>query len=358
MFVFYRRFKKKIESDDSIKSLYIAILQFAGLIVLYSILHSIFEEAGFWGSVYNSLQTVSTVGYGDNPASTTNGKLVTAIFGFTLGLGLFANTLDKFISYRTIQRSLRKEGFMPNSNKNGYIILNYPGERYALTYIKNIRYLEPKVPICIVDEGIESLPKSLSTLKVDFIRGSLLRKETYIQAKLDESKVVIVFPESENSDCDGMTKSIVELVTRFVDRSRTRVLYLLINYENKWLFDNIPATAILEDNEIHLMVQECQDPNSAEVIQTLIRNTEGAIQKSVLPKKIIGWTWSQFKMKCQEVAEKNSIEVATLALISGGEINLLPSANTKVREGDYINLIVKSGFEWNQFEDMLVNAHP
>ncbi|MGD9160189.1 MAG: potassium channel family protein [Desulfobacteraceae bacterium] len=356
MFIFYRRFKKKIESDESSKSLYIAILQFACLILVYSILHSVFEKAGFWGAVYNSLQTVSTVGYGDNPASTTAGKLITAVFGFILGLGLFANTLDKFIAYRSRQRTLKEEGFMPNPDKNGYVILNFPGERNALTYIENIRYLEPEIPICIVDEGIESLPKSVTNLKVDFVRGSLLRKETYINAKLDRAKAVIVFPESENPDCDGMTKSIVDLVTRFVDTARTRVLYLLINYENRWLFDNIPATAILEDNEIHLIVQECQDPNSAGVIQTLIRNTEGAIQKSVLPKKIAGWTWSRFTIKTQEVAEKNNIEVATLALVSGGDINLLPSVDTRIKEGDYINLVVKSGFDWNKFEDMLI-AH-
>jgi len=354
MFVFYRKFRKKVDSDESSKALYIAILQLVGLVLLYSILHTIFEETGFWGSVYNSLQTVSTVGYGDNPASTSMGKLVTAIFGFIVGFALFANTLEKFIVYRSAQRSLKEEGFMPNAKENGYIILNFPGERYALTYINNIRYLEPEIPICIVDEGIEKLPKSIMNLKIEFVRGSLLRKETYIKAKMDKSKAVIVFPESENSDCDGMTKSIVELVSRFVDTSRTRVLYLLINYENKWLFDNIPATAILEDNEIHLMVQECQDPNSAEVVQTLIRNTEGAIQKSVLPKKIIGWTWSQFKIQSQEVAEKNGIEVASLALISDGDVNLLPSIDTQIKEGDYINLIVKLGFDWKQFEDMLV----
>ena len=356
MFIFYRRFKNKIESDDSSKALYIAILQFVCLILVYSILHAIFEKANFWSAVYNSLQTVSTVGYGDNPASTTAGKLITAVFGFILGLGLFANTLDKFIAYRSTQRSLKKEGFMPNPNENGYVILNFPGERNALTYIENIRYLEPKIPICIVDEGIESLPKSIINLKVDFVRGSLLKKETYISAKLDRAKAVIVFSESDNPDCDGMTKSIVELVTRFVDTHRTRVLYLLVNYENKWLFDNIPATAILEDNEIHLMVQECQDPKSAEVIQTLIRNTEGAIQKSVLPEKIIGWTWSQFKIKIQEVAEKNGMEVATLALISGGDVNLLPSVETQIKKGDYINLVVKTGFDWNQFEEMLIHS--
>lgn len=354
MFIFYRRFKKKIESDESSKELYIAMLQFFCLILVYSILHSIFEKAGFWGSVYNSLQTVSTVGYGDNPATTSIGKVVTAVFGFILGLGLFANTLDKFIAYRSTQRTLKEEGFMPNPDENGYIILNFPGERNALTYIENIRYIEPKIPICIVDEGIESLPKSITNHKIDFVRGSLLRKETYINAKLDRAKAVIVFPESENPDCDGMTKSIVDLVTRFVDTSRTRVLYLLINYENRWLFDNIPATAILEDNEIHLMVQECQDPKSAEVIQTLIRNTEGAIQKSVVPERIIGWTWSQFKIKSQEVAEKKGIEVATLALISGGDVNLLPSVDTRINKGDYINLVVKSGFDWNRFEDMLI----
>ena len=355
MFIFYRRFKEKIETDDSLKSLYIAILQFTCLILIYSILHSVFEKTGFWSAVYNSLQTVSTVGYGDNPAATSNGKLITAVFGFILGLGMFANTLDKFIAYRSTQRSLKEEGFMPNPNENGYIILNYPGERNALTYIENIRYLEPRIPICIVDEGIDGLPKTISNLKVDFVRGSLLRKDTYIKAKLDKAKAVIVFPESENPDCDGMTKSITELVTRFVDTERTRVLFLLINYENMWLFDNIPATAILEDNEIHLMVQECQDPSSAEVIQTLIRNTEGAIQKSVMPDRITGWTWSQFKIRTQEVAEKNGIEVATLALISGGEVNLLPSVDMRIKKGDCINLVVKSGFEWDKFEKMLVS---
>ena len=68
--------------------------------------------------------------------------------------------------------------------------------------------------------------------------------------------------------------------------------------------------------------------------------------------------WSKFKIKTQEVADKLGVEVDPLALITGGVPNLLPSSNILIKEGDYINLVVKTDFDWEVFEKALANNEP
>jgi voltage-gated potassium channel len=358
MIFFLRRIQKRFNGNKPTYDLILACVMLICLLVVYTLLHWACEPVGLFESVFQTLQTITTVGYGNQPAETVAGRLVTIFFGFLLGLGVFANFLEKWIAYIANKRLLKEVGLMPNPKTNGYVLLNYPGDRYIMTFIRNARFTETDVPICVVDESLDSLPKLIENEGIDFVRGSLLRRETYRNAKLDSAKAIIVFPKSESPEADGLTKSVVELVTRFVDTDKTRVLYLLVDQDNAWLFESMKATPVNEDNEIHLIVQECQDPGTAATIQRLIRNTEGAIPRTVSPTKIIGWTWGQFKIRVQEVSDILDIEVDPLALIRDGEPNLLPKSSTQISGDDSISLVTMAGFDWRLFEAELSAASP
>lgn len=351
-----RNFRKINQNNEEWQDFVKAIWYILALIVVYTILHIVAEKTTLMEAIWQVTQTITTVGYGNQPAATTEGRLITIILGFVFGLALFTNLLDKYLGFKASQRKLKEGGYMLNPHENGSIIINFPGENNCITYIKNRRKDNPKYPICIVDESLDKLPISLENENVHYIKGSLLDIKTYKQANIASARSVLVFPDSESKDCDAKTRTIVENVTDFVDTSKTRVMYLLMNLDNQWLFDKLPASPILEDNEIHLMVQECLDPYSSQAIQKLIRNNEGAVPISVSAKSLAGKTWKQFGSAFIKTSHDLNVLSDPMALVQNGEPSLLPYPDTVINKSDLILLVVKDNFVWSEFEPHIVKA--
>ena len=301
--------------------------------------------------MWQAWQTFTTVGYGNAPAQTTAGRAITMLLS-TMGIAFVGALFSAAFDYKQYLREKKKYGYMKNPHKDGYVVFNFPERATAYNLIKELRTVEKNVSVCFVDSELEELPDSISRLpNIHFVKGDTMQQSTYIDAGIKDAKAVLVFPiRSGVTESDAATKTIVDLIARFTEGSTTRIIYTLVDAQNNWMFDAERATHVLADLEVLAMVQECQDEKSAEIVEKLLMNTEGANPQTVRPNRVIGWTWGEFTNSLVYTAQKKDLPCNPFALITPEGTNTCPSYNTVIEKEDLLSIIAHHGFDWEELE--------
>ena len=323
--------------------------------ILYTFGIKLTENISWNEAIWQVWQTATTVGYGNSPAETVAGRNVTMVFGVlaVATVGVIISSAFDIKQYFTDKRRL---GMLDNPYRDGYVVFNYPGENISL-FIQEIVSGEPDVGLCIVDSRLEELPSTATALhnKIHFVRGYTHEQETYDRARIRDNKRIIIFPVDPSSpESDLGTSRLVDLVLRFVSE-QTQVIYILIDPKNKWMF-NKKAVAVLQNLEMLATVQECQDTYSSLVVQNILMNTEGANTQTVRPQKIVGQTWGDFVTQAVKVSESLQTPFNALALVHEEEIDACPDSARKIAAGDMISVIANNDFDWENFEQQLVES--
>lgn len=319
------------------------------ILTLFIASFRLFESMGWQEAVWQVWQTATTVGYGNHPAQTLTGQWATMILGL-LSIAFLGAGISTMFEVRAYFKDRKRCGLMKNPIKNGYVIFNFPGVDILHTFIREVRFVEEGVGICIVDENLEELPKSIAALdNIHFIRGEILDHSTYERAALTNNKIVVVFPTSTIPESDGTTKTVVDLVLKFIDNAKTRVVYSLVKPANAWMFD-CRATGAPQTLNVLALVQECQDKYSSIALDALLKNTEGPNPETVIPKFTIGLTWQRFVEGCTYSSSKWRILMTPLAIIRKDKAYVCPPLDMVIEEGDSISIIAYEGFSWDFFE--------
>ncbi len=326
------------------------IVLFGSFVILFKQAEQVNWEEAIW----QAWQTFTTVGYGNQPAVTTWGRIVTMLIS-TLGIAFLGALFSAAFNYKLYQKTQKRLGYMKNHLKNGYVIFNYPGEHTLYQFIKQLRVVEQNIGVCLVDDNIGELPEMIAQLpKVHFMKGSILSKSTFERAQLHHNKAIIIFPvDAVNSASDGATKTTVELVKKFVG-NRIRIIHLLVSEENNWMFEGLDTTEVLSNLGILALVQECHDRFSSPIIKQLLSNTEGANPKTVQVQKIIGWTWAELLIASLSVSKKKDMPCNIFSLVRRGQANNCPHPDTVLEAGDMLSIIVDHNFSWEIFEKALM----
>ena len=312
------------------------------------------ENVSWEEAIWQFWQTATTVGYGNKPAETTSGRWVTMIFGL-VGIAVLGTIIGAVFDYRDEKREKRRLGLLENPFSNGVVIFNFPGTAKFLELITELRAEEAQLSVCIVDNKIDELPQNISVLeRVHFIKGSIIQQETYKKANLKEARVVIVFPQDpSSSESDATTKVAVDMISKFTGED-TRIIHMLMDPNNSWLFKESKSTGVLEGIEILAMVQETHDPYIAPTIQHMLLNSEGANPMTVKSGLLTGLTWEKLTSGCLKLAKTRNIHVNPFAIIKDGTPDLCPLPECKIEENDYILVMIRDKINWNEYEKMLV----
>jgi voltage-gated potassium channel len=352
-FVVLKRWRYLLEVHEPYAMLAKIICALFLSFIVFAAAYEFAEKQGWEVALWMSWETLSTVGYGDFPAKETAGRILTIIVG-TVGIVIMTAGIGSAVVVFQYRVYLRRIGKMTNPHKNGYVIFNFPGVQRIISFIHEIRAVEKSVGICIVDNVLEELPRALVHLpKVHFVSGSALDKDTYERAAILQNKAAIVFPVSPgNGDSDGSTRTIVALIDKFCEH-KIRIMHVLVDSKNEWMFQGLASTPISESMEVLALVQECQDPHTAAVIEHLLKNTESANPYTVTPKRVLGMTWNKLHVRVLEVASQTGARVNLLALIREGRIQVCPDPDVVLKEGDLLSVLAASGFEWPAFEQAI-----
>jgi len=100
------------------------------------------------------------------------------------------------------------------------------------------------------------------------------------------------------------------------------------------MFEGINSTAVIESLEVLALVQECQDPHSASIVQRLLLNTAGGNPNTVAAQRTVGWSWMEFGQYCMEASERCGVLANPLALVKQSGPLVCPPPSELIDQGD------------------------
>ena len=357
MFFFLVNLRNRIKKHPPFHYFVWLFVIFVVLFVLHFVFFIYAEEVDWREALWQTWQTFTTVGYGNRPAETWLGRLNTMLFS-TLGIAVMGTLFAACFDMKIYFNNLKRYGQMKNPFRDGYVVIHYPGEDNFATFVNEIRSIEPDVGICVLDPNLEEIPSGLSHIgKLHLVRGSCTERENFEKAGLRENKVALVFsPQISVSGADAMTKTVVHLVGKFLEGSKTRLMHMLNDAKNAWMFADEKSLQIIEDLNILAVVQECSDPYSSQMVESMLRNTVGPSIRTVEPTRIIGWTWGRFCQALLDAGKDASARITPLGLVRNGQAISCTPPDEVILAGDLISAISANDVDWHKVEKRIESA--
>jgi voltage-gated potassium channel len=200
----------------------------------YFLEKNLHENLSWLDSLWWTMVTMTTVGYGDLYPQTVAGRFLIGFPTMLLGISIMALILEK-VQNGFVQRSRKERGLIRMENKEHILILGFPGEDYVSEIVSEIRQEDgmEKSDIGIVTDKISIIPPYLAEQKTVFVAGNPGAVDILQKANVKEAKRVIVLADSRNSESDGVTLMRILNVCKCCIGQRPYIVAECLDRENE-----------------------------------------------------------------------------------------------------------------------------
>ncbi|WP_309045811.1 potassium channel protein [Marinobacter sediminicola] len=267
------------------------------------------EELTLFESLWMTMTTIATVGYGDFAPVTYIGRISTILFIFVGAITLMTLIVSDFIEYRFYRRERILTGRWIYKMNNHIVIINTPrhgGTTYFMRFATQIRAVQgyESIPIMLLTREFPSgLPAELSDLGIVHYHGSGFDPEALKAVHAGSAKHIVVLAADESDPhSDSLTfdishrlgelnlgqKTTVECVTD-TNRSRYKELGVRAVIRPVRTYPEIMVRSVVapgsekvledmfnyEQDHPHRYDLELDDLNWADIVSALIRHGIG-----------------------------------------------------------------------------------
>jgi len=309
-----------------------------------SSLHQQDGGLSFLDSVYFSIVSMTTIGYGDYYPQTLGGRLSWFLLIVIVGLGLFTYLVglgvDFFVQFR--MREIR--GMNAIHHQGHIIVVNFPSEARVQRMISEFR-ADPasrEQNIVIVADNIEGLPWQADHVR--FVRGPILEEETYGRANLAEAASAIVLATRlDDPRSDGIVASIISVIKGL--RQDVPVIGECLSNRHEKLFRNNRCDHVVLTDRIatNVLVHEGQDSGVSEVIADLTGKTDGSAFYSA-PSMLAGHRFADVARALFEMPNR----IIPVAILRGSGVLSNPPGQEVLGPDDRIIYISDRREDWHQ----------
>ncbi|WP_421078336.1 NAD-binding protein [Methanothermococcus sp. Ax23] len=180
---------------------------FAVLTIVYSIAFSIMEHVSFLDSLYWTIISMTTIGYGDITPQTTYGRFLAIAIALT-GIGVYSTLASLMISYIVDTNIAKFQGLLSMKKKDHIVIIGW--NEASKECLDELRANNIKEDVVIVSES--------SVYGHDYVMGELDDKEVLNKAGIDKAKYVII---STNDDSKTI---LITLIVRQLNPRATIIV--------------------------------------------------------------------------------------------------------------------------------------
>jgi len=249
-----------------------------------------FERAGLAPSLSDSLWysviSITTIGYGDLSSNTAGARIGTAFFIIIIGLTAFTTSIGMLVDWVVELRDKEKSGMGTPAARGHLLIVNFPSEtrvRQIIEEFSSDRHHKEREVIVVTDET-ERLPFGMPN--VSFVRGSPLEKETYERASIEHADQAIILSTGyDDPRSDSFVASVAFVIETL--NPRTKIVAECLDPKHAILFSASEHVSLVYTISVanNLLVQEAQDPGvnlltraitSNEIEGTLVSTQVGA----------------------------------------------------------------------------------
>lgn len=309
------------------------VKQFAVILGFMLLLHVFcmhwLEGMSWIDSIWLTLTTATTVGFGDHAPRTTEGRIATIVLIYMGGILMAARIGVLYFDYLLERRMKILQGKWSWKMKGHIVFLNAPAEgadEYFKLAASDLRASEcehSSMSIVIhSDQYGSGLPEEVRKLEVAHVHAETVTKESLKRANIEDAAIIVILAKRQRDDAsDSVTFDLVHRLRAM--GVKARIVAEVVRPENKKRLREAGADNIIRPVRSYpeLVVRSIIAPGSEQVIEELISH-HGAT--SVRYDVAVNAAWNDV----QKLFRDHDLGVLIGYVDAEGVQHLSPSSNT------------------------------
>lgn len=238
-----------------------------------------FEQLSVEDSIWLTVTTMTTVGYGDFSAETVGGRITTIVLLYVFGIFMLAQIAGEWIDLRADRRERKRRGLWKWNMKNHILIINTPdvdGDRYLSLLVEQIlgsRSLADH-PIQIFSSSYaDGLPDDLNQKGVVLHSGAPEGRGQLSAVNVEAAAYIVVLAvDSTDYRSDSITLDILDRLNQY-DLSGY-VIAECVQDENRDRLRKHGANAVIRPVRAYpeLLVRALAAPGTETILEDLFKH--------------------------------------------------------------------------------------
>jgi len=317
--------------------LILAALMSAQILIIWAV-----EDLSFFESIWITMTTVSTVGYGDFAPKTYVGRISTILIMFVGAITLLTLIVSDFIEYRFYRRERIITGRWIYKMKDHIVIINTPrtgGAQYFMRFASQVRAVPgyETIPIMLLTRQFpDALPTELSDCGVVHFHGSGSDPEALKAVHIGSARHIIVLAADEaDPGSDSLTFDIAHRLSESNLGGKTTLE--CVSDRNRERFKALGIRTIIRPVRTYpeIMVRAVVAPGSEKVLEDLFNYERDHPHRYELELDDLSWA------DIVSALVRHGIGTALAYIDHDDEVICHPPTNEEV-EGKGLIVLVKS----------------
>jgi voltage-gated potassium channel len=314
---------------------------------------------GFWDSVWWSMVTMTTVGYGDYFPKSFVGRFLVAYPCLIFGIGLIGYALGVIAESMLHGFNQRHKGKATMQFENHLVICQCPSISRILQLVAQFRAAQgdPHRPAVVVTSRLEELPIEFSESAIHFVNGLATSEETLARAAVSRAAGVIVLahdPHDIGSDSESFTTgTLIKLIEEDGNRPISLVIELA-HRKNLRMMERVGANGIVPVEGITdmLLMQEMCNPGLRQLFEHLVTYKNGC-EFYIVSHRLAGLRLTDV----QVAAIQHPANLQVVGIIRNGIATMNVEKSLILEATDQLVLLAEKRADYQVFETFLLTSH-
>ena len=250
-----------------------------GLVVANVSAMMFFEKLSLEDSIWLTMTTITTVGYGDMSATTTFGRLATILLMYLVGIFLLAQIVGEWLDYRLDRKEKMRKGLWRWTMKDHIVIIFTPlqnGARYLRILVQQIRNtpMLADCPIQVLSPHFpDGLPADIASDGVVLNSGRAEGRTSLSEVDVDSARFIILMSEDTTDyRSDSLTLDVLDQLSSFEDKGY--IIAECVQEANRKRLFEAGANAVIRPERAYpeLMVRAMAAPGTEAILEDLFRH--------------------------------------------------------------------------------------
>ena len=260
----------------AVRAVFWASIYIFGIVIIHTFAMIKIEGLSLEDSLWLTLTTITTVGYGDISASTGLGRISTAVIVYLGGIFVLAKIAGDFFDYSSRRREAMKNGNWSWRKMRDHIIIigsevdSTPHLRRLISEFKREHSTTARGIVLVSESYVNGLPAALQGFDVRYVNGHGNLPGILEQAAVSKAFIVVMLAWREE---EQLSDSLAfDVISRVRDvNSEAQIIAECVDDNNRKRLEKAGATLVLRPVRAYpeMIIGGLLNPGSTAILENL-----------------------------------------------------------------------------------------